>query len=374
MRQLSLFALCLTVLAAAPTSAWAGSADDADLILVDGGLAQLRFVGLLQVEMAPYVGDDAFLLNGDPAESPGFRLRRARVGFAGSAWGDTDYELSLQATPDGIDLLDAWVAWRGLTSLTVYGGARKVPFSRFALNSAMASALIDRPLGVRAMAPFRQVGLTLEGDVGDGILQWAAGVYNGFVRSTTFYQGYGTVTALQGNRFTNLAYVARVDLSPFGPIGQGLADLDQGDFRGALGGAVYYDDGKTVQTFGWEVDVLLKVSGLHFAAELIMDSSEPATQPTTGDIIPTTIGRMSAVAELGYVLLPEQLGVTLRGELIDSDTDVDNAGDEIAVTGGVQYYFHRQHAKAALEFTHREERHGVALDNDSLLLQLQFAL
>lgn len=373
MRQLSLLALALMVLAVA-APARAGSADDADLVLLDGGQAQIKFVGLLQLELAPYVGDDAFLVNGDPAESPGFRLRRARVGFAGSAWGDTDYELSLQATPGGIDLLDAWVAWRGITSLAVIGGARKVPFSRFALNSASASALIDRPLGVRAMAPFRQVGLTVEGDVGDGILQWAVGVYNGFVRSTTFHEGYGEATALQGNRFTNLAYVGRLDLAPFGPIGKGLADLDRGSFRGALGGAVYYDDGKTVQTLGWEVDLLIKVAGLHFAAELIMDSAEPATQPTTGGAIPTSIARMSATVEVGYVILPEQLGVTVRGELLDSDTDVDNNGDELVVTGGVQYYFHRHHAKAALEFTHREELNGVALDNDSLLLQLQFGL
>jgi len=373
-RQLSLSALCLLVFAAAPATAWADSADDADLVLLDGGMAQIKFIGLTQLEVAPFVGDEAFLLNGDAAERPGFRLRRARVGVAGTAWGDTDYELSLQATPDGIDLLDAWVGWRGLTSFAIYGGARKVPFSRFALNSSISSALIDRPFGVRAMAPFRQVGVTLEGDVGDGILQWAAGVYNGFVRGATFHQGYGVEAALQGNRFTNLAYVARLDIAPFGPIGRGLADLDWGGFRAAVGGAVYYDDGKTVETLGWEVDLLVKVAGLHFAAELIMDSAEPATKPTTGNTIPTSISRMAAVGEVGVVILPEQLGVTLRCELLDTDTDVDDNGDELVFTGGLQYYFHRQHAKAAIEFTHREELEGVALDNDTLLLQVQFAL
>ena len=373
MRQLAFFALTLLVVAAA-APARAGTADDADLVILDGGQAQIRFIGLLQAQVAPYVGSQAFLVNGDPAESPGFRLRRARVGFGGSAWGDTDFELSLQASPAGIDLLDAWVGWRGLTSFSVYAGARKIPFSRFALNSTRSNALIDRPLGVRAMAPFRQVGVTVEGDVGDGLLRWAAGVYNGFVRSTTFHEGYGEATALQGNRFTNLAYAARLDLAPFGPVGAGLADLDQGSFRGALGGAVYYDDGKTIKTLGWEADLLVKIAGFHFAAEFLWDSADPATQPTTANVIPTTITRTSAVAELGYVILSAQLGVTVRGELLNDDTNVDNNGDEAIFTGGVQYYFHRNHLEAALEYTHRAELHGVKLDNDSLLLQLQFAL
>lgn len=369
-----LAAILLGLAAFAAPPAGASHPGDAALLLYDGGRAQVRFVGLLQLQATPWVGGDSFLLNGDPAESPGARIRRARIGIAGSAWGDTDYELSLQAVPGGVELLDAWVGYRGLTSITFYGGARKVPYSRFALSGAGESALIDRPLAVRAMAPFRQVGLTIEGDIGEGLVRWAVGVYNGFTRNPSFHAGYGEATALEGNRFTNLAYVARVDLSPFGPIGTTLADLDHGGFYGALGASFYFDDGETVETLGFEVDLHIKTGGFHFAAELLWDSAEPATQPTTGATIPGPISRLAAVAELGYMILPAQLGVTLRGEYLDDNADQDNGGDSIVVTGGLQYYFRRHNLKAGLEFTHREELHGSALDNDSLLFQLQFQL
>jgi len=366
-------ALALTAAAPAP-AALAARADDADLVVLDAGLTELHLVGLLQLELAPYVGDDAFVSAGDPAEAPGFRLRRARLGIAGTAWGDTDYELSLQATPDGVDLLDAWVGWRPVSNFALYGGARKVPFSRFALVGSADGALADRPLAVRAMAPFRQVGLTLEGDLGNGLFSWAAGAYNGFVRGVTFHEGYGESTALAGNRFTNLAYAARVATAPFGPLGDGLADLDGGPLRAGLGAATYYDDGDTVKTLGFEADLLVKVAGFHFAAEILVDSAEPAKTPATDATPPTTIDRRSVVAELGYMVLPGLLGLTLRGELLDDDTALDDAGDSLVVTGGVQLYARARHLKASLEFTHREERHGVALDNDALLLQLQFGL
>ena len=108
MRAQVVAAALLAPLAAvvAPPAAHAGPAGDADLAVFDGGLTQLAFIGLLQAQVVPLVGDDAFLQNGDPAEEPGFRLRRARFGVHGTAWADVDYELSFQATPAGIDLLD----------------------------------------------------------------------------------------------------------------------------------------------------------------------------------------------------------------------------------------------------------------------------
>ncbi|MCA9518453.1 MAG: hypothetical protein KC635_26140, partial [Myxococcales bacterium] len=186
--------------------------------------------------------------------------------------------------------------------------------------------------------------------------------------------GYGETAALEGNRFSNLAYVARLELAPFGPLGKGLPDLDKGGFRGGLGGAVYYDDGKSVTTFGYEIDLLVKVAGLHLCAELIHDSSSPASDPTTTGTLPTDTSRLTFAGEVGYVILAEQLGVTVRAELVDDDVDLDDNGDQLVLTGGVQYWFQRHHLAATLEYTHRAELEGLELDNDSLLLQLQLQL
>lgn len=371
--SVALLALLLTLPLAAPP-ALADDNDDADLVVLDGGFAQISLLGLLQTQLVPWQGDDALLVSGDPADAPGVRIRRARFGVDGWAWGDVSFELSLEATSGGMDLLDAYVAYRGLTGLSFVVGARKVPFSRFALVGAGDGALVDRPLGVRAMAPFRQVGVTVEGDVGNGIVRWALGVYNGMSRSQSFNEGYRETTALEGNRFSRLAYVGRAELAPLGPVGDGLPDFARGGFRLGLGGGVYYDDGKTVSTLGWEADLIMKVCGFHFLAEVISDSAEPSDKPTTDPVVPTSVARMSLAVEAGYLLVGETLGLTARFELLDDDTDVDNNGDQIAITAGVQAYLHRHHLKAQLEFTHREELDGLALDNDSLVLQTQFQL
>jgi len=367
-------AAALTPLTEGAAHAASGPAGDADLVLVDGGLAQFALVGLLQTQVVPWLGDEAFIVNGDPADSPGARLRRARLGIKGTAYGDIDYELSLQATPGGVGLLDAWVGWRPLSGLAIHGGARKVPFSRFALMAAGDSVLADRPLAVQAMAPFRQVGLTVSGDIGEGLFGWSAGVYNGFSRGQTFHEGYRESTALEGNQFTNLAYVGRIELSPLGPLSRGLADLDHGNLRISVGGSFYYDPGKTVSSMGAAGDLLLKIKGFHLAAEFLWDTAEPSEQPTTPGALVGEISRMAFVAELGYVILREQLGVTFRTEWIDDNTDLKSNGDQLILTGGVQYYFRRHHLKAGVEFTHRIELEGIALDNSSLLFQLQFQL
>lgn len=366
---------CLaTALALGGSPARASDNDDADLIVLDGGFAQFSLTGLLQTQFVPWQGDDALIVSGDPADAAGVRIRRARLGVKGWAWGNVDWELSMQATSEGVDLLDAWVGYRGLTGIGFVVGARKVPYSRFALMGAGDGALADRPLGVRAMAPFRQVGLTIEGDVGNGILRWALGAYNGFSRSQSFNEGYRETTALEGNRFTRLAYVARADLAPLGPVGDGMPDFARKGARLGLGGGFYYDPGKTVETLGFEVDLLFKVAGFHFAAEYLYDTAEPSDRPATDAVVPSDISRMALVAEAGYLLVADELGLTARFEWLDDNTELDNNGDQIAVTGGLQYYFHRQHLKAQLEFTHREELEGLALDNDSLMLQVQFEL
>ena len=367
---------CLSILPAlaAPDVARADDSDDGDLVVLDGGFAQVSLIGLLQTQLVPCQGDDALIVSGDPADAPGARLRRARLGVKGWAWGEADFELSLQAVSGGMELLDAWVGYRGLTGISFIVGARKVPYSRFALMGAGDGALADRPLGVRALAPFRQVGLTIEGDIGNGILRWALGAYNGFSRSQSFNEGYRETVALEGNRFTRLAYVARAELAPFGPVGDGMPDFARGGFRMGVGGSFYYDDGKTVSTYGYEVDLIIKTCGFHFLAEFLSDSASPSDDPTTDPVIPSDVDRMALVAEAGYLLIGEQLGVTARFEWLDDNTELDNNGDQIAISGGFQYYLKRQHLKAQLEYTHRTELEGLSLDNDSLLLQVQFEL
>jgi hypothetical protein len=346
--------------------AWADGHEESNL--------DLDYVGLIQVQAAPWVGADNLIQDGDVAEEAGFRLRRARFGLKGKAWKMMEFEVSTQADVTGIDLLDAWIGYRLGTEVGLTLGAKKVPFSRFALMGSGKGALIERPMGTTAMAPGRQLGLTVEGDIGDGMFGYAIGAYNGFERRTNFFEGYAHGTALLGNRFTRLATALRVTSSPLGDVGTTMADIEGGDFRLGFGAAGFYNAGSTTTTYGWEVDLHMKVAGFHLAAEYVQDHAAPAEDPTTPLTIPAEIGRSAMAAELGYMILPAQLGLAVRGELIDDNDADETNGDVLVIAGGIQYYWHGSNLRTGLDFVHREELKGQARDNDSLVLQLQLEL
>jgi hypothetical protein len=350
------------------------AADAGDLVTIDGGFAQLTFYGLLQAEIALYTGDDNLLQDGDPAERIGFRLRRARLGVGGWAWGVVDYSLTMDlSSGKSVELLDAWIGYRYFPALGFTLGASKVPFSRFAQYGSGRGTLSERPLATQALAPFRQVGLTLEGELG-GLIRYAIGAYNGLERHTNFHEGYVENAGFEGNRFNRLAFAGRLELQPLGALGKDIADLDGGGLRVGVGASLYYSDGKTTKSAGWEVDLAVKLAGMHFIAEYIADTGEPKSVPTTTATIPAGVDRHGFTGELGYFIRPINLGVAVRAELLDDNRDSDSNGDELVLAGGVQYYWHRHHLKAMLDYTHRLELHGSDRDNQTLLLTLQFAL
>ena len=332
------------------------------------------YVGLVQAQAAPWVGEDTLIQDGDLAEEPGFRLRRARFGLKGKAWKVMDFEISTQADVYGIDLLDAWIGYRLGTELGFTLGAKKVPFSRFTLMGSGKGALIERPMGTTAMAPDRQLGFTLEGEVADGAFGYAVGVYNGFERRTNFFEGYTHGSSLLGNRLTRLATAVRLTSEPLGKLGTAMADLEGGDFRFGVGAAGFYNGGATTTSYGWEVDLHLKVSGFHLAAEYVQDHASPTEKPTTSLTIPAEVGRSALAAEMGYMILPAQFGVTVRGELVDDNDGDENNGDIMVIAGGIQYYWHATGLRAGLDFIHREELKGQSLDNDTVAFQLQLEL
>ena len=367
-------AFVLAPLAVTSLPVRADETDEADLLLLDGGRAQVTLTGLLQVQATPLLGAEARRVNGDPADAAGFRLARGRFGLRATAWGDTEVALGVQAGASGLNLLDAWVAWRRHPLATLVAGTRITPFSRFAQLDAHRGTLAELPLATQAMAPFRQTGLSLEGDLGGGLIHYAVGVWNGLAREPNFAEGYVQDAALAGNRFTRLSYIGRVELAPLGPLGVGLVDFDRGALRVGLGAAALHDPGKTVGTTAWEVDFVLKYRGLHVAAEFVLDDATPTADPTTAGALPASLTRQAFVGEVGHLLVAETLGVTARVEWLDDNTALADAGDSLVLTGGLQLYLRRNHLKAQLEYTHRRELHGLQLDNDALLLQLQMAL
>ena len=332
---------------------------------------------LMQVQGMPYIGADSTVEAGDPSDRAGFRFRRARFGFEGRLFRRVPFEITAEFNSDvkGTALLhDAWFGYDRYRFLQIIVGTHDVPFSRSALTSAGDSALIERPFAVRALAPFHQLGAHIEGHFWSGALSYYAGVYNGLQKSDQFFMGYMENSAILGNRFDGLTYAGRITSEPAGSIGRTMEDLHHGKFKIAAGASAFYSDGGTRGILGLGGDILLHFRGLHVLGEFIANRATPKvdpTQPTTQSSVVTSYG---AIAEAGYVVVKERLGLTARFEWLDPNTAVKNESNSWILTGGASYHVLSDFLKAQLDYTHREELYGKSLKNDSVVFQVQLNL
>lgn len=349
---------------------------------------------LIQVQATPYIGQNAYFQAGDIAERPGFRLRRSRFGFGGNVAETVDFGLSVEvstASDARITLNEAWMTFSRWKEFQISMGTLNVPFSRSAILSSAETALIDRALSVRAMAPFRQLGLGAGGALLGGKILYGAGIFNGFERSDLFYGGFVENRAPTGNRFDNLAYAARVSVEPLGRLGPSFDDTGEqwgggsasrpsapspasGPFRLGVGGSYFFSDGGTRDVHSAEGDVMIKARGFHLLGEALWSTTIPERIPTQPTTQTETVDSLAIFAEAGYLFWQNRLSVNARFEWIDPNMRVQDSADNWLLTGGIGARILGDRLKAQLEFTHREEVHGPALENDALTLQTQFRL
>ncbi len=316
---------------------------------------------------------DNMFVNGDQIEKLGFGIPRARLGINGQLADHIPFLIATDlanrgGTSDGQYLLDAWVGYQRFHFFKLYLGARTVPFSRSAILSSADAGLSERARSADAMAPFRQVGLTLAGDYELAGLGWRLGVYNGFERHTEFYRGIVNGTGLRGNRFHGLSMVGRLHAEPLGQVGPNVADLERGKLRLHVGGGMYMNDAGTGKTQGMSADLHVKVAGFHLLAEWIRDDAEPVESPTTPATIPEKLTRQAMSVELGYTIAKH--GIAVRAEMIDPNTAVDDNRDEMWLSVAFNHHFIENMARFSLQFDHREERNGEPRDNDALYAKL----
>jgi hypothetical protein len=348
--------------------------DVREITTLSMGPLRLAPVLLIQAHATPYVGDDAFFQAGDIAERGGFRLRHARLGL--DARYETDAQLrvtgELVGEDDGTSRIhDAYVGWTTFEFAQLFAGAQVVPVSRFALLRSGRIALIDRPLAVRAMIPAHQVGATARGELWDAALSYQVGVFNGLERSNFFYEGYTRNYAPFGNRFGGLGYAARLASEPLGKLAGTAADELKGDPRFGVGASYFFSDGgaRDIHTAGG--DFHLQALGIHVIAEVLWARTVPDSEPDVTGALPFEITSFAAVAEAGYMILPRMLGITGRFEWIDPNTANEDESDNWLITTGAHFSFVDQLLKLQAEYTHREERFGLSLDNDAVTLSLQ---
>ena len=348
--------------------------DVREAVRLDLGPISIAPFVLVRAHANPYVGDDAFFQVGDIAENEGFRLRHGRLGIH-TAYEDmarVRVSVELAGSDDGgARVHDAFAGFTPFEWAQLLVGAQNVPFSRYELIRSGRGALIASPFATGAMAPGHQVGIVGRGFVWDGALGYQLGVFNGLQRGNLFYEGYQENYAPFGNRFDGLLYMVRLSSDPLGRMPMTAADEDQGPALLGVGANYMFSDGGAQDVHTGGGDVHFKWNGIHLIVEGLWSRTVPESQPTVDGALPFEITSYSVVAEGGYMILPRMLGLATRFEWIDPNIQTEDETDNWMFTGGAHFHFVDQLLKAQIEFTHREERSGLSLDNDTLTLSLQ---
>ena len=211
------------------------------------GDVELKFRGLAQADGRFYIDDDA-----DP-QNDTFLWRRAQLTLDGT-WGPL---LAFRITPelagDSVTLLDAWADLRFSPAATLRIGKTKSPVGLERLQSSSAIEMVE--LGFPSeLAPGREIGVQLQGEVANSTVSYVAGVYNGTV------DGRDSATT---NPDDNFEFGARVFAEPWKNGAGALSGLgfgigaSTGDKEGGGNGFLprYRTPGQ-VQFFGYRSAVL----------------------------------------------------------------------------------------------------------------------
>lgn len=322
----------------------------------------------------PYVGEDAFFGAGDIAEQGGFRLRRGRFGFhtGYSDLAEIRVTTDVRAEEDApVRIHDAYVGFMPWDWARLHVGAQAVPFTRTQLIRSGRGALIERPLGNRAMAPGQQLGMVASGELFKAALGYRLGLFNGLQRTNQFYQGFIQNASPLGNRFDGLAYTARITSEPLGRLPGTAADEEKGPLRFGVGANYMYSDGGARDVHSAGGDVHLMWRGLHALAEAIWARTIPETDPSIAGAVPLEVTSFTFSGEAGYMILPRRLGVAARFEWLEPNDKQDDESDNWLVTAGATVHLVEQLLKAQVEYTHRQEVNGVQLENDAVTFMLQ---
>jgi Phosphate-selective porin O and P len=328
------------------------SADDIDArrVVYAAGDTRIALGGLLQLHLTPYVGSDSLLDDGDVAGRAGFRFRRARLGVDASFPHDLSFLLvlnPLESDDETGTISEAKVGWAPRPWFQIWAGADKVPFTRGELTSSTNLSSIERPLVVRTLVPQRRLGAVIEGAVLDDRLTYTAGIMNAT-------EGYD-----RGNEFAGFLYVARVGFaSALGPI-----EL-------AVNAGGFFQDSAATHTLAGSADLSLSFRGATLLVEAICDKTTPDDSPSVPPDVADDVTRCGGYVEASYRLPEPDLQGVVRVELLDDHLDVDDAGDGLLFSVGVNYRLNA-HLRGQLHYLGRAERHGAERANDAVVLSLQ---
>ena len=177
----------LTAAAAALLAAAAASTPVQPASATPAARPTVTLSGYIQAELdAGAQGDTRF-----PAPDR-FFLRRARLTASGTVLPTLAYRVQVDlagglgsASAIAASLTDGYVEWTRFTAAHVRFGQFKAPFGREWLVQSTQLVTVERTLATDRLTLNRQIGVTLDGTVQRGAVEYQVGMFNGNGRNTT---------------------------------------------------------------------------------------------------------------------------------------------------------------------------------------------
>jgi phosphate-selective porin OprO and OprP len=139
---------------------------------------RLALRGYVQADFRSFPEWPAGDEDGSSLHADEFEWRRLRIGLEGE-WKRLSFEVDVDPVfEEGGELKDAWVSLRLAKALQIRGGHMKLPLSPERLTSPAKTDFVERAAVVEAIAPNRDWGVTLHGEIGR-FVEYQAGVFEG---------------------------------------------------------------------------------------------------------------------------------------------------------------------------------------------------
>jgi phosphate-selective porin len=144
---------------------------------------RIALQGYVQADFRSFPEWPSVDADGGSLHADEFEWRRLRIGLEGR-WKRLTFEFDADpAFEEGDQLKDAWLSLRLAKELQVRGGHMKLPVSPERLTSPSKTDFVERADVVEAIAPNRDWGVVLHGEIGR-FLEYQAGVFEGDGRSS----------------------------------------------------------------------------------------------------------------------------------------------------------------------------------------------